>query len=156
MWDRATWRWSRKFFSLMKEVLGLDGLQAEYVRVPFADDGLIPVPLTHSSTISSIERDYLTVSDIFATGWSAMDYSGFEPDDTVAIFGAGPVGLLAAYSALLRGASRTIARHQRIGLRGHGSDQRTYKRTLSYRTWSAWQLKMAGVHGLEVCCCQNW
>ncbi|KAI9045853.1 glutathione-independent formaldehyde dehydrogenase [Aspergillus affinis] len=88
---------------------GLDGLQAEYARVPFADDSLIPVPLTHNSTNSSIERDYLTVSDIFATGWSAVDYSGFEPGDTVAVFGAGPVGLLAAYSALLRGASRVYS-----------------------------------------------
>lgn len=90
--------------SLMSEFL-----LAEYARVPFADDSLIPVPLTQNTTNSSIERDYLTVSDIFATGWSAVDYSGFEPGDTVAVFGAGPVGLLAAYSALLRGASRVYS-----------------------------------------------
>lgn len=47
----------------------------------------------------------MTVSDIFATGWSVLTYSGFEPGDSVAVFGAGPVGLLAAYSAILRGAS---------------------------------------------------
>lgn len=51
----------------------------------------------------------MTVSDIFATGWSAITYSGFEPGDSVAVFGAGPVGLLAAYSAILRGASRVYS-----------------------------------------------
>lgn len=49
--------------------------------------------------------DYLFLSDIFATGWAALDLSGFEPGDTVTVFGAGPVGLLSAYSAFLRGAS---------------------------------------------------
>lgn len=46
------------------------------------------------------------LSDIFPTGWAALDYAGFQTGDTVAIFGAGPVGLQAAYSAVLRGASR--------------------------------------------------
>lgn len=77
--------------------------------MPFADNSLIPVPLTANTTNSTIERDYMTVSDIFATGWSALTYSGFEPGDSVAVFGAGPVGLLAAYSAILRGASRVYS-----------------------------------------------
>jgi threonine dehydrogenase-like Zn-dependent dehydrogenase len=51
----------------------------------------------------------LFLSDIFATGWTALTYSGFEPGDSVAVFGAGPVGLLAAYSAILRGASRVYS-----------------------------------------------
>lgn len=70
---------------------------------------MIPVPLTANTTNSSIERDYMTTSDIFATGWSAITFSGFEPGDSVAVFGAGPVGLLAAYSAILRGASRVYS-----------------------------------------------
>ena len=53
--------------------------------------------------------DYLTLSDIFATGWGAITFTGFQPGDSVAIYGAGPVGLLAAYSALLRGASRVYS-----------------------------------------------
>jgi threonine dehydrogenase-like Zn-dependent dehydrogenase len=53
--------------------------------------------------------DYLFVSDIFSTAWSGVTWSGFEPGDTVAVFGAGPVGLLAAYSAILRGASRVYS-----------------------------------------------
>ncbi|KAG7048371.1 alcohol dehydrogenase [Colletotrichum scovillei] len=85
------------------------GLQAPYARVPFADMALIPVPLTAETTNTSIEQDYLTVSDVFSTGWIAVTKSGFEPGDTVAVFGAGPVGLLAAYSAILRGASRVYS-----------------------------------------------
>lgn len=44
-------------------------------------------------------------ADIFPTGWGGLDYAGFEPGDSVAIFGAGPVGMMSAYSAKLRGAS---------------------------------------------------
>lgn len=47
--------------------------------------------------------------DIFSTGWEAITWSGFQPGDSVAVFGAGPVGLMAAYSALLRGASRVYS-----------------------------------------------
>lgn len=46
------------------------------------------------------------ISDIWATGWTGLDLSGFRAGETVAVFGAGPVGLLCAYSALFRGASR--------------------------------------------------
>ncbi|KAK1490157.1 alcohol dehydrogenase GroES-like domain-containing protein [Colletotrichum tamarilloi] len=84
-------------------------LCAPYARVPFADMALIPVPLTAETTNTSIEQDYLTVSDVFSIGWIAVTRSGFEPGDTVAVFGAGPVGLLAAYSAILRGASRVYS-----------------------------------------------
>ncbi|KAE8141742.1 hypothetical protein BDV38DRAFT_279089 [Aspergillus pseudotamarii] len=88
----------------------LGGTQAEYLRVPFGDNGLIPVPTlnyTDPSTNDSISllNDYVMLSDIFGTGWTSLDYAGFEAGDTVAVFGAGPVGLMAAYSAILRGAS---------------------------------------------------
>ncbi|KAH8589879.1 alcohol dehydrogenase [Bisporella sp. PMI_857] len=86
----------------------LGGCQAEYVRVPFADDSLIPVPVNATTNASTI-MDYLFVSDIFATGWTVLDFAGFEPGDSVAVFGAGPVGLLAAYSAMLRGASKVYS-----------------------------------------------
>ncbi|KAJ4175617.1 hypothetical protein NW755_014839, partial [Fusarium falciforme] len=77
----------------------------EYARVRLADHSLIPIPLTQETTNSTIEQDYLTLSDVFATGWASLDFAGFQPGDSVAVFGSGPVGLLAAYSALLRGAS---------------------------------------------------
>lgn len=67
---------------------------------------MIPVPLTRETTNRTIEQDYLTVSDIFATAWLTLEWSGFEHGDTVAVFGAGPVGLLVAYSAFIQGASR--------------------------------------------------
>ncbi|KAH9225364.1 hypothetical protein K456DRAFT_1939014 [Colletotrichum gloeosporioides 23] len=86
----------------------LTSLAAEYARIPFAETNLIPIPLAHETTNSTIEHDYLTVSDIFATGWAGIDYSGFQLGDSVAVFGAGPVGLLSAYSAILRGASKSI------------------------------------------------
>ncbi|KAL2834378.1 alcohol dehydrogenase [Aspergillus cavernicola] len=85
------------------------GLQAEYARVPFADQTLIPIPFNNQTGNATKELDYLMVSDIFSTGWQALTYSGFEPGDTVAIFGAGPVGLMAAYSAMLRGAQRVYS-----------------------------------------------
>ncbi|RDW89923.1 Alcohol dehydrogenase protein [Aspergillus mulundensis] len=86
----------------------LPGLQAEYARIPFADNSLIPVPVTDTTNTTTL-IDYLFTSDIFATAWSGVTWSGFEPGDTIAVFGAGPVGLLAAYSALLRGASRVYS-----------------------------------------------
>ncbi|KAL5601604.1 hypothetical protein FOBRF1_009137 [Fusarium oxysporum] len=55
--------------------------------------------------LQDAELDYLIIADVFTTGWHSLSYSGFEAGDSVAVFGAGPVGLLAAYSAVLRGAS---------------------------------------------------
>lgn len=77
---------------------------AEYVRIPFADDSLV-----HIANNSADDLEYLFLSDIFPTGWAALDFSGFQPGDSVAVFGAGPVGLLCAYSAILRGASKVFA-----------------------------------------------
>ena len=55
------------------------------------------------------ELDYLTCSDIFATAWHSITQTGFQSGDTVAVYGAGPVGLLAAYSAIFRGALRVYS-----------------------------------------------
>lgn len=84
------------------------------MRVPFADDGLIPIPTVNytdpaTNDTTSLLNDYVMLSDIFATGWTALDFAGMKPGDTVAVFGAGPVGLMAAYSATLRGASRVYS-----------------------------------------------
>lgn len=72
--------------------------------MPIADQILFLVP---SGT--DHELDYLLCSDIFATAWSSITSTGFQPGDTIAVYGAGPVGLLAAYSALLRGAMRVYS-----------------------------------------------
>jgi threonine dehydrogenase-like Zn-dependent dehydrogenase len=79
----------------------ISSIIAEYVRVPQADTTLIPIPHYPSHELS-----YLFVSDIWSTAWTCLDFSGFKAGETVAVFGAGPVGLLCAYSALFRGAAR--------------------------------------------------
>ncbi|KAJ3544733.1 hypothetical protein NM208_g2902 [Fusarium decemcellulare] len=91
---------------LANETIG--GLQAEYARVPFADNSLITVPINSSTDTKTLYK-YLLLSDIFPTGWSSLAFSGFVPGDTVAVFGVGPVGLLAVYSAFLLGASAVYA-----------------------------------------------
>lgn len=81
---------------------GYDGGQAEYVRVPYANFGprLVPNNLT--------DEQVLFLTDIFPTGYSGVDWGNVKGGETVAIFGAGPVGLMAAKSAWLRGAERVI------------------------------------------------
>ncbi|CAG9983061.1 unnamed protein product [Clonostachys byssicola] len=83
----------------------LPGLQTEFSRVQFADNSLIPIPANSSTNITTL-IDYLFISDILSTAWQGVTWSGFAPGDSVAVFGAGPVGLLAAYSAIVRGASQ--------------------------------------------------
>ena len=78
------------------------GGQAEYLRVPYADFNLLVLPP------GDFERDFTTLSDIFPTGFHGAQLAGVGPGDTVAIFGAGPVGLLAAHSSYLRGAARVF------------------------------------------------
>jgi glutathione-independent formaldehyde dehydrogenase len=80
-----------------------DGGQAEYLRVPFADFNLLELPPG-----GEFENDFTMLSDIFPTGWHGTVLAGMEPGDRVAVFGAGPVGLLAAHSALIRGASEVF------------------------------------------------
>ncbi|KAJ7708615.1 hypothetical protein B0H16DRAFT_1344849 [Mycena metata] len=76
------------------------GGQAEYVRVPFGDyNALVLPPGTEH------EEDFALLADIFPTGWHGVELSGFRPGESIVVFGAGPVGLMAAYSAVLRGAS---------------------------------------------------
>ena len=72
--------------------------QAEYVRVPYADIGPIKVPKSLS------DEQVLFLSDIFPTGWQAAVQCDIQPTDTVAIWGAGPVGQFCVRSAVLLGA----------------------------------------------------
>ncbi|OCB89104.1 GroES-like protein [Sanghuangporus baumii] len=75
-------------------------IKAEYVRVPFADYNALKLPPG-----TEHEADFALLSDIFPTGWHGVQLSGFRPGESIVIFGAGPVGLMAAYSATIRGAS---------------------------------------------------
>ncbi|WP_129337448.1 glutathione-independent formaldehyde dehydrogenase [Cellulomonas endophytica] len=79
------------------------GGQAEYLRVPFADVNLLELPPG-----TEHENDFTMLSDIFPTGWHGTELAGVAPGHDVAVFGAGPVGLMAAHSALLKGAARVF------------------------------------------------
>lgn len=82
---------------------GYAGGQAEYVRVPFSDVGPIVVP-------DHLDDDtVLFLSDILPTGWMAAENAEIQPDDTVAVWGCGPVGLFAIQSAIAMGAAQVIA-----------------------------------------------
>jgi len=82
---------------------GVNGGQAEYVRVPFANAGprLVPEEFT--------DEQVLFLTDIFPTGWSAVKWGKVKEGDTVVIFGSGPVGLMAQKAAWIHGAKRVIA-----------------------------------------------
>ncbi|GJD63666.1 zinc-dependent alcohol dehydrogenase [Methylobacterium frigidaeris] len=82
---------------------GYAGGQAEYLRVPFADATHIKVPK------GIPDEKLLFLSDIFPTGWQAAVQCDIQPEDTVAIWGCGPVGQMAIRSAILLGAKRVIA-----------------------------------------------
>lgn len=79
---------------------GFAGGQAEYVRVPFADVGPIKIP-DHLP-----DDKVLFLSDIFPTGYMAAENCNIHPGDTIAVWGAGPVGQFAAASALMLGAEK--------------------------------------------------
>jgi glutathione-independent formaldehyde dehydrogenase len=78
------------------------GGQAEQLRVPFADFNCLKLP---GQPGDDLEDDFLLLSDVFPTGFHGAALAGVGPGDSVAVMGAGPVGLLAAYSSFLRGAS---------------------------------------------------
>ncbi len=81
---------------------GYPGGQAEYVRLAYADCGPVKVP------DSLTDEQVLFLGDIFPTGWQAAVQCDIEPTDTVAVWGAGPVGQFAIRSAVLLGARQVI------------------------------------------------
>jgi threonine dehydrogenase-like Zn-dependent dehydrogenase len=81
---------------------GYDGGQAEYVRVPYADVSPTVIPEGMDPD------DAVMLTDVVPTGYQAAEMGGIQPGDTVAVFGAGPVGLMAARCAWLFGAGRVI------------------------------------------------
>lgn len=82
---------------------GYAGGQAEYLRVPFADVGPIKVPNGLS------DERVLFLSDIFPTGYMAAEFCNIQLEDTIAVWGCGPVGQFAIRSAFMLGAARVIA-----------------------------------------------
>jgi threonine dehydrogenase-like Zn-dependent dehydrogenase len=81
---------------------GFDGGQAEYVRVPYADVGPHVIPDWMDPD------DAVLLTDVVPTGYQAAEMAGIKRGDTVCVFGAGPVGIMAARCAWLFGAGRVI------------------------------------------------
>lgn len=81
---------------------GYDGGQAEYVRVPYADVGPTVIPEWMDPD------DAVLLTDVVPTGYQAAEMGGIQPGDTVVVFGAGPIGIMAAKCAWLFGAGRVI------------------------------------------------
>jgi glutathione-independent formaldehyde dehydrogenase len=79
------------------------GGQAERLRVPFADFNCLKLPPGNEH-----ETDFILLADIFPTGYHGCELAQVSPGESVAVYGGGPVGLMAAYSALLRGASKVF------------------------------------------------
>lgn len=91
------------FFGGPEDGGGLDGLQAEYARVPYANVGLVKLP------DEVTDDDAILVSDIFPTGYMAADIAQIDPGNVVCVLGCGPVGQFAIRSAFHLGAGRVIA-----------------------------------------------
>src|SRR5438045_672989 len=90
------------FFGYAHTAGGYDGGQAEYVRVPYADVG--PVVIPQGMDI----EDAVLLTDVVPTGYQAAEMAGIQTNDTVVVFGAGPIGIMAARCAWLFGAGRVI------------------------------------------------
>ena len=81
-----------------------DGGQAEFLRVPFADFNCLVLP----EGAEEKQNDYVMLADIWPTGYHATELACVQPGESVVVYGAGPVGLFAAYSAILKGASKVM------------------------------------------------
>ena len=81
---------------------GYDGGQAEYARVPYANVGPTVIPADMDPD------DAVLLTDVVPTGYQAAEMGAIQPGDTVVVFGAGPVGIMAAKCAWLFGAGRVI------------------------------------------------
>lgn len=81
----------------------IDGCQAEYVRVPYADNGLTILPPEVS------DKNALFIGDVLSSGYFGAELCEIKPYDTVAVIGSGPVGLCAMASARVMNAKKIIA-----------------------------------------------
>src|ERR1700710_2367644 len=111
---------------------GYDGGQAQFVRVPYANFG----PRKAQSDLTDDQLLFLT--DILPTGYAAIDWAQMKGGETVAVFGCGPVGLMAQKVAWLKGASRVI-----------GVDIQPYRLETARRTAKSETIKAAEVHVVQ-------
>jgi len=125
---------------------GYAGGQAQFVRVPFADVGTIVIPG------SLTDDQVLFLSDILPTGYMAAEQGDIKPGDTVAVWGAGPVGLFSAKSAQVLGAERIIV-IDRFEYRLRLARQHCNADTINYEQESVSEVlnAMTGGRGPDVC-----
>ena len=112
---------------------GYNGGQAEFVRVPYADYGPRKVP------DNLTDEQVLFLTDIFPTGWAAIDWAQLKGGETVAVWGCGPVGIMAMKSAWLNGAKRVI-----------GIDIQNYRLEMARVAGNAEVINAADVDAVEV------
>jgi threonine dehydrogenase-like Zn-dependent dehydrogenase len=91
------------FFGGPEDAGGFDGLQAEYARIPYATVGMVKLPAEVT------DDQAILISDIFPTGYQAADIAEVGDGDVVCVFGCGPVGQFAIWSAKHLGAGRVLA-----------------------------------------------
>jgi threonine dehydrogenase-like Zn-dependent dehydrogenase len=106
------------------------GGQAEMLRVPYADFNCLVLP--ENARDRDRQRDYVMLADIFPTGWHATQLACVQPGDSVVIYGAGPVGQMAALSATIKNAAKimVVDHHQdRLELAGQ-CNVKAYNRAL--------------------------
>lgn len=125
---------------------GFAGGQAEYLRVPFADSGPIKIPEELP------DEKVLFLSDIFPTGYMAAENAEIEDGDTVAVWGAGPVGQFAIQSAWMLGAGRVISIdsiHERLRL----AEQKGKAETINFEKENVYDrlMEMTGGRGPDRC-----
>jgi threonine dehydrogenase-like Zn-dependent dehydrogenase len=125
---------------------GYAGGQAELARVPFADVG----PIKIESGLP--DERVLFLSDIFPTAWMGAEMCDIEPGDVIAVWGAGPVGLLAMASAHLLGAERVIA-IDRFDYRLKMAREQAGAETLNYEQVDVLEAlnEMTGGRGPDAC-----
>jgi threonine dehydrogenase-like Zn-dependent dehydrogenase len=133
-------------FGFSQAMGGFGGSHAEYVRVPFADQGAFPIPDGVS------DERALFASDTAPTGWMGAELGGVGPGDVVAVWGAGAVGHLAARAAQLLGAERVIV-IDRYDYRLESTRRRLGCETINYeRTDISAELReRTGGRGPDVC-----
>ncbi|GIG87332.1 zinc-dependent alcohol dehydrogenase [Plantactinospora endophytica] len=125
---------------------GFAGSHAEYIRIPYADQGAFTVPEGVS------DERALFASDSAPTGWMGADLGGVKPGDVVAVWGAGAVGQLAARASVLLGAERVIV-IDRLDNRLEMTRRHIGVETLNYEQddIGAELLERSGGRGPDVC-----
>ena len=125
---------------------GYAGAHAQYVRVPFADNDCFKVPE------SVPDEQALFLSDAAPTGYMGADFCNIQPGDTIAVWGAGGVGLMAMRSAYLLGAERVIA-IDRLPERLHLAREKAGAETLDYTKVNVLEAlkEMTGGRGPDGC-----